>query len=447
MITLDVHGRGYVEGDDHINANYFFIGFIVKTHTLPKRGIFMIVGVVFVLVLGAIGVYRLAGSKSAERAPEDSVPEKQLPPGTFRPTKAQWESLRIAPVKAQGFRAEQMTDGTIATNDNTTVNVFSPYSGRVVKVAAKLGDVVRKGDVLMTVQASEFVQGQNDLIAAKAALNTATTQLRQAEKTENRQHELYLAKAGALKDWQQAQSDMASARNSVSTAEIALAAVRNRLRILGKSDHEIAALESEPNAQRMQSEAVVAAPGNGTVVQRQVGIGQYIQSASGGASNPVFSIADLSTVWLVANLREADVGSVKIGQPVEVRVPAYLDRVFKARITFISPSVDANTHRVPVRAEIDNRDSALKPMMVANFTIVTGEASTAPSVPQSAVVYEGSTARVFVARDDGTVQARSVELGRQNADSIEVLSGLAAGEKIVTSGTLFIDRAAKGSQA
>lgn len=419
----------------------------MKAHPTSRRGFFIFLGLLLLLALAAAGTYRLLGRSHTDPSPEDSVPEKQLPPGTFKPTKAQWESLHIMPVKAQGFRAEQMTDGTIATNDNTTVNIFSPYSGRVAKVVAKVGDVVKKGDVLMTVQASEFVQGQNDLIAAKAALNTATTQLHQSEKTENRQHELYLAKAGALKDWQQAQSDLASTQNSVRTAEIALAAVRNRLRILGKSDQEIAALESAPSAQHMQSEAVVTAPANGTVVQRQVGLGQYIQSALGGASNPVFSIADLSTVWLVANLREADVGSVKIGQPVEVRVPAYPDRVFKAKVTFISPSVDANTHRVPVRAEIDNRDSALKPMMVASFTIFTGEASSAPSVPQSAVVYEGSTARVFVARDDGTVEARSVELGRQNGDSIEVVSGLAAGEKIVTSGTLFIDRAAKGSQA
>lgn len=419
----------------------------MKKITAPKNKLFIILGLLLLLAVGAMSINRMTRSKAAEVASEESVPKSQLPAGTFKPTKAQWESLHIAPVEARGFRAEQMTDGTIATNDNTTVNVFSPYSGRVAKVVAKVGDVVKKGDVLMTVQASEFVQGQNDLIAARAAVNTATTQLRQAEKTENRQHELYLAKAGALKDWQQAQSDLASTKNSVRTAEIGLAAVRNRLRILGKSDQEIAALESEPNAQRMQSEAVVSAPGNGTVVQRQVGLGQYIQSAFGGASNPVFSIADLSTVWLVANLREADVGSVKMGQPVEIRVQAYPKRVFKAKVTFISPSVDANTHRIPVRAEIENRDGALKPMMVASFTIFTGEPSSAPSVPQSAVVYEGSTARVFVARDDGTVQARTVELGRQNADSIEVVSGLAAGEKIVTSGALFIDRAAKGNQA
>ncbi|GAC1524793.1 MAG: efflux RND transporter periplasmic adaptor subunit [Ramlibacter sp.] len=384
---------------------------------------------------------RAAAAEAAAPAPE------QLPVGVFRPTKAQWQSLQIMPVQATDFRSEQITDGAIASNDNTTVSVFSPYSGRVAQVVAKVGDVLRKGDALMTIEATEFVQGQNDLIAASAQVNTVTAALHQAQKNEERQHQLYLGKAGALKDWQQSQSDLAAAQSAARTAEIALAAVQNKLRILGKTDREISSLEREPNAQRMQAQAVVTAPISGTVLQRQVGLGQFIQSATGGAANPVFSIADLSTVWLVANLREAEVDTVRVGQQVEVRVIAYPERIFKARISFISPTVDPNTRRVPVRAEIDNRDGALKPMMVASFTIVTGASSKVIAVPQGAVVYDGSVARVFVARDDGTLQARQVQLGRQNADRLEVISGLVAGEKVVTSGSLFIDRAAKGTQS
>lgn len=412
-----------------------------------KRAAVAIAGAVVVATVVAVSIYKHSASSKTEASLEDGPAQSQLPPGSFKPTEEQWTSLHIEPVKAQDFQGQQVTDGAIATNDNATVNVFSPFSGRVARVYAKFGDTVKQGDKLMTVEASEFVQGQNDLIAAKAALSTALAQLRQAEKNENRQHELYLAKAGALKDWQQAQADLAAVQSSARSANIALAAVRNRLRILGKSDREIAVLENQPDAQHMQAEAVVVAPITGTVVQRQVGQGQFIQSASGGAANPVFSIADLSSVWLIANLREADVGTVKPGQQVEVHVPAYPDRVFKAKVTFVSPVVDPNTHRVPVRAEIDNRDGALKPAMVATFAIFTGNAASAPAVPQSAVVYEGSSARVFVALPDGTVQARTVQLGRQNADQIEVLAGLKVGENVVTSGSLFIDRAAKGNQA
>lgn len=389
------------------------------------------------------GVLGLGGARHADampvRAPADEVP------GTFRPTKVQWDGLKIVPVKTMTFRTEQVTDGNIAVNDNTTSNVFSPYSGRVAKLYAKLGDWVKMGDPLMAVEASEFVQGQNDLITATGALNTARTQLKQAVNTESRQHELYLAKAGALKDWQQSESDLATAQNNLRTAEISLSAVRNRLRILGKSDAEITALETEPNAQRMKPEALVKAPISGTVVQRQIGLGQYLQSALGGATTPVFAISDLSTVWLIANLREADVPAVRVGQPVEVRVLAYPNRVFSAKVTWISPSVDPNTRRVPVRAEIQNHDKALKPMMFANFSIFTGEPVTAPAVPQSAVVYEGANAKIFVARDDGTIMARTILIGRQNNDMLEVAQGLSAGEKVVTSGALFIDRAAKAS--
>jgi cobalt-zinc-cadmium efflux system membrane fusion protein len=414
--------------------------------SLPGRKAMILAGLILLALLAAIGVSRALSKKTDPAHDDNPSAADALPPNTFRPTKMQWDSLHIEPVSVRNFHSEEVTDGAIATNDTTTVNVFSPYSGRVAAVNAKVGDMVRKGDALMTVEATEFVQVQNDLVTAEAALNTANVQLNQAKKNENRQHELYLAKAGALKDWQQSQADLASAQNNVRTAGIALAAVRNRMRILGKSDKDILALETKPDAQKMASAAVVVAPINGTVVQRQLGPGQYIQSASAGAANPVFSIADLSTVWLVANLRESDVGRIRVGQEVEVRVPAYPDRVFKAKVNFISPVVDANTHRVPVRAQIDNRDGALKPAMLASFRILTGTVSMVPSVPQSAVVYEGSDARVFVARSDGLIEARSIRVGRQNGEMIEVVSGLAADEKLVTSGALFIDRVTKGAQ-
>lgn len=400
--------------------------------------VFML-GYVFSRLSGPVG----GGSSAVTTAPQLSPQQTN----TFRPTKLQWESLHTAVVSTAPFRAVLITDGTIAINDNKTVNIFSPYSGRVARVIAQLGETVKKGDPIMTVEASEFVQGQNDLIAASSTLNTAMTQFHLAQKTETRQHELLLAKAGAQKDWLQSQSDLTAAQNAVRTAEIGLGAVRNRLRILGKSIEEIAALEQESNAQRYEATAVVKAPIGGTIVLRQVGPGQYIQSASGGAAAPFFAISDLSSVWLIANLRETDVALVRVGQAVEVHVPAFPSRTFAAKLSWVSPLVDPATHRVPVRAEIDNRDRALKPAMLANFTIVTGMPISSVSVPQSAVVYEGSSAHVFIAHDDGTIGVRTVEVGKQYEDLIEVTSGLKGGEKIITSGALFIDRAVKGSAA
>ncbi len=364
-------------------------------------------------------------------------------PGSFRPTKEQWAGISVEPVRVATFHPERLTEGNIAIDDDLTTPVFSPYSGRVIRLIAKLGDHVARGAPLIAVAASEFVQGQNDLVTAAANLKTARAQLRLAETAEQRQRALYQAKGAALKDWQQSQMDLATAQNSLRAQEIALAAVRNRLRILGKSDREIDAIENGAPLD-MEAVAYIVAPISGTVTQRQVGLGQNILSVQAGASTPVFTIGDLSTVWLVANVREADAPSIRIGEPLEVRVLAFPGRVFKAKISWVAPSIDANTHRLPVRADVENADGALKPGMFARFSIITGPAATHPAVPESAIVYEGDTARVWVVRPDGTIAPHTIRMGEGSDGMVEVLAGLSAGEKIVTSGTLFIDRAANG---
>jgi cobalt-zinc-cadmium efflux system membrane fusion protein len=365
-------------------------------------------------------------------------------PGTFRPTAEQWTGFKIEPVRLVSFRPEQVTEGSIAIDDDLTTPVFSPYSGRVIKLIAKLGDHVEQGAPLFEIQASEFAQVQNDLITALANLQTARSQLTMAQTTEKRAHQLYLAQGGALKDWQQAQTDLVTAQNTVRSDEIALHTVRRRLRILGKDDTEIAALEAQPT-QKLDSSTTVRAPIAGIITQRQIGLGQFINSTAGGASNPVYTIGNLSTVWLIANVREVDAPLMQLGLPVEVHVLAFPGRVFRAKISWVAPSIDPSTHRLSVRADVENPDRELKPGMFANFSIITGEAATAPAVPQEAIVYEGERARVWVAGADGTIAARSVRVGQTTDGIVEILGGLTKGEKVVTSGALFIDRAAGNS--
>ena len=420
---------------------------MTRLTTSNKKRLIMVLPPIAIALAVAAWAFSDTGRHSAKVGEATASPAGNATPatGAFKLTPLQWDGLTTATVSATPFRSELTTDGNIATNDNLMVNVFSPYSGRVVNVVARLGDTVKKGDPLMTVDASEFVQGQNDLITAAGAFNTASTQWRLAQKTEHRQHELLLAKAGAEKDWLQSQSDLTAAQNTLRSAEIALSAVRNRLRILGRTDTEISALEHTTDSQQLGAAATVKAPISGVVVQRQVGVGQYIQSASGGASTPLFGVADLSSVWLIANLREPDAAVVKVGQTVEVTVPAYPSKLFEAKITWISPVVDPVSHRIPVRAEINNRDRALKPQMLASFKVITGEATALIAIPQSAVVYEGSTAHVFVAQADHSITTRTVIIERQNNDAVGIRTGLSVGEKIVTSGALFIDRAAKSA--
>jgi len=395
-----------------------------------------------ILIVGvAIFVWPVIGKNAADQAERAKQAGWAAAPGLFTPTKEQWTGFKIEPVRLLSFRPEQVTEGNIAIDDDLTTPVFSPYSGRVIKLIAKLGDHVDAGAPLFAIQASEFVQAQNDLVTAIANLQTARSQLAQAQTNEKRAHELYLAQGGALKDWQQAQTDLVAAQNTVRADEIALNAVRNRLRILGKSDAEIASLEAQPT-QKLNSYTIVSAPIGGTITQRQVGLGQFINSATLGASNPVYTIGDLSTVWLIANVREVDAPLMRVGEPVEVHVLAFPGRVFRAKISWVAPSIDPNMHRLAVRADVENPDGALKPGMFANFSIITGEAETAPAVPTRAIVYEGDTARVWVAGEDGTIAVRPVHTGRSTDGMVEILAGLSPGEKIVTSGALFIDRAA-----
>ena len=389
----------------------------------------------------AVGVW--LGPLARERAGAMPAPAGQAAPEDgFRATAQQWAGFAIAPVRQAEFAPVQETDGKIAFDDDLTTPVFSPFTGSVTRLFARAGDKVRRGDPLLAVQAGEFVQGRNDLITAAATLKTARAQLNLAQTNEKRQHALYLAQGGALKDWQQSQVDLATAEGGERSAEIALGAVRNRLRILGRTDQDIDAMQSAPEAVRFSPEALIPAPIDGVVTQRQLGLGQNIVSQSNGGSTPVFLIGDLSKVWLLANAREADTRLIHLGDPVEVRVAAYPGQVFSARLSYVAPAIDPNTHRLPVRAEVDNTGGLLKPEMLASFRITTGSATVSPAVPESAVVYEGETAHVWVAReDDRSLTIRDITPGRISGGLVQVLAGLQPGELVVTAGSLFIDRA------
>lgn len=358
----------------------------------------------------------------------------------FRPSQEQRAAFEILPVATQMFRPEGSAEGRIALNEDDNVPVASPYSGRVTKVLVRAGDDVKAGDVLLTLEATDMVQAQNDYQAALNNLGKQQALLKLDQTIAARQQELFQARAVALKDYQSAQNDVIAAQSDLKTAEANLDAVRNRLRLLGKSDAEIAAYEKNG---RLGSETQIRAPIAGTIVQRKVGIGQYLTASS----DPVFVIGDLSTVWLIANVRESEIPKVRIGQEVEARVAGFGTRVFKARVNYMAASLDPATRRLAVRSEVDNPDRVLRPEMFATYTIVTGKGQPSPSVPLAAIVYEGERTHVWVARADGAVEARDIRLGLINGESAQVVEGLKAGEQVVTRGALFIDRAATGDKA
>jgi membrane fusion protein, heavy metal efflux system len=380
--------------------------------------------VVLIIVLAAAGALAIGWGALRARASEPAPANETTVSNEVHLSSAQLATLEINTVVTRAFRTEEVTDGQIALNGDTTTQVFSPYSGRVVRVLASPGEYVKSGAPLLRIEASEYVQAQSDLLNAAATLKLARI-------NEERKHAAYDSKGGSLQDWQQAQVDLAAAENASTSAA-------NRLRILGKTDKEIAAIET---AKKTDAATFVVAPIGGVVTDRQVGPGQYIQS---GASNPVFSIGDLSSVWLVADVPETDAPYIERGQTVEVRVLALPGQTFKAKLTAIGAQVDAVTRRVPVRATLANPDGKLKPHMFASFSIITSTGdSQAPSVPEEAIVREGDQARVWVVAQNNTLALRSIRTGRSNDGMVEVLDGLKAGERVVTRGSLFIDRAAR----
>ena len=362
----------------------------------------------------------------------------------FTPSEAEWTSLTTEPAKEQLFRAERVTEGKIAVNEDSSTPIFSPYAGRVTKLLVKPSDTVERGQPLFIIEATDTVQALNDFAAGLSALNSARSKLNLAQIVEKRQNDLYAGKAVPLKDWQQAQSDLTTAQNDVRAAETSVEAARNRLRILGRSEEQISTFEQ---SRQISADTPIYSPLAGTVVQRKVGPGQYVNTSSNSAAanDATFIIGDLSTVWLIAYVRETDAPEVHVGQPISFSVMAFPNRVFTAYISYVATSLDPATRRLLVRATIDNKEGVFRPEMFARVTIFTGEGDSSLAVPREAVIYDGKTTHVWVARENHVVERREIKTGLSNGPMVQVLSGLRLGESVVSKGSLFVDRAAAGS--
>ncbi|MEH2507523.1 cobalt-zinc-cadmium efflux system membrane fusion protein [Bradyrhizobium sp. AZCC 1578] len=400
-----------------------------------------VVAIALMVVLAGAAVYGggayLGGPKRGHS--EISSQSRKRGLQRYTPSPAEWASLTIQPVAERDFRAERVTEGKIAIDEDRSTPVFSPYAGRVTRLLAKPGDSVVKGQPLFVIEAADNVQAQNDFIAAMSAMNKAKSALDLAQLQGARAKDLFEGKAVPLKDYQQSQATLIQAQNDVRSSETAVQAARNKLRLLGLTDDDIATFQEKG---RINPEITIFAPIAGTVVQRKIGPGQYVNA---GASDPVYVIGDLSTVWMTAFVRESDCANVAVGQEVTFNVLALPGRSLSARINYVAAAIDPATRRLLVRATIDNKNGTLKPEMFANVTIYSAGDRPAVGVPKQALIYEGDQVRIWVAHPDKTIELRQVKPGLTNGDLVEVVGNLKPGEQIVTKGALFIDRAASGS--
>jgi cobalt-zinc-cadmium efflux system membrane fusion protein len=237
-----------------------------------------------------------------------------------------------------------------------------------------------------------------------------------------------------MREVDSARNDFAAAESDLATAQGTLSAARNKLRVIvGRDRGEVERLERERSINPL---ITINAPIDGTVISRKVGPGQYVRS---DAADSLYAIADLTTMWLRANVPENDIASVQVGQEIEVRVTALPDKVYKARISAIGAASDSATRRVVVRSELPNPDRRLKSEMFASFKITVSGGDPLPVVPVEAVIRDGETAVVWVEREPRLFSRRKVKVGLERDGRVQVLEGIQAGEQVVGRGAVFVD--------
>lgn len=383
---------------------------------------------------GALAVSTLLTAKP-------TAPVVRHPEG-FRPTPQQRRSLTIETVESTVTASSAIAaTGTIAVDGNRSTPVSPPFGGMVTRLLVEPGQHVAKGQPLMTVQSVEYVEARDALITAGAQHRAAVSQLRLARQNADRYGEIYRTAGGALKDYQQALSTVATAEGAVQAAAASVSGARGKLVVYGMTAPAIHTLENRQGAGA--AESVVRAPIAGVIARRDVAAGQYIDGKGAAA----FVITDPSAVWLIAQIAEQDAAHVRVGDAVTVTTPAWPGRRFTAQVAQVGAGLDPASHRLPVRATIANADGALKPDMFASFTILPRAAAGATAqaaallIPASAVIREGDTARVWVERPDGTLIPRRVATGERSNGKVRVTAGLRPGERMVTGGALFVNEA------
>jgi cobalt-zinc-cadmium efflux system membrane fusion protein len=328
-------------------------------------------------------------------------------------------TLKINPVGSRDFALLKTAVGTIDFNENLLVQVFSQYPGKILKANFNIGDDVKSGDILFTIDSPDLLQAESTLLAAAGVLELQKRTLTRATN---------LLKAGGS-----AQKDVDQATSDEQTAEGNFKAARDSVRIFGKTDAEI---DQVVEMRKVDSTLLVPSPISGRVVARSAAPGFLTQP---GNTPAPYSVADLSTMWMLANVIETDAPAYKVGQDVEVRVPAYPNTVFKGRVTTVGSMIDPNTHRQLVRSEIDDPQHLLRSGMFASFVIRVGDPAHSLAVPAEGVVREGDgTMTVWVTSDSRHFIKRTVKIGLQQDGWDQILEGLSPGETVVTDGAVFL---------
>jgi len=339
-------------------------------------------------------------------------------PTNLTVTADQRQRIHLVTVKTVTFHPTVDATGNVAFNGDHSTQVLSPVSGPAVHVIAEPGEYVHKGDPLANVSSPDFA-------AAVATYRKAETAYRNAKRIYGQDSALFKNDALARTDLEQAQSDLASADADVGAAI-------EGMRSLGVDEEQI---QEVREGKKTSIAAVVRAPIEGTIVEKLISQGQLLAAGT----TPCYTIADLSTMWVLANVYANDLADVSVGQPASVitdnsRAP------MPGRVDYIASLADPGTKAVQVRVVVPNTNRLLRRDMFVRVQIRSNAEHRGILAPVSAVMRdEQNLPYVFLAATGNSFARRKITLGGRVGDSYEIVSGLVDGDQVVTEGALFLE--------
>ena len=320
------------------------------------------------------------------------------------------EELRIEPARAEPVSPRLNLPAVVESDPSRTAAVLTPMAGRVIKLAVALGDRVQRGQVLAVIDSPDYGQALSDNEKASDVFALA-------EKNYERQEAQFKIGAASARDFDQAKTDRAQAAAEYARTQARLKAV--------------APLEAPGRPTRL---LVVRAPVSGGITTLTVALGNMVNDPT----QPIMTVADLSTIWVTAMVPEKDVASVFKDQEADVRLDAYPDRVFRGKILFVSDVVEPDTRRNKIRIAFANADYALKPNMFGTAVISVGARSRVV-VPASALLMNNDRTSVFVATAPWTFERRFVEPQLEEGPNVAIRSGIKPGEAVVVRGGILLN--------
>jgi cobalt-zinc-cadmium efflux system membrane fusion protein len=366
----------------------------------------------FAVVCCALTALALFSCSKPSKAPEpvSRAGNLTLPPD-------QRAKVEVEAVATATYRRTLETTGTVAFDADQATAVLAPVSGPVSRLLVSVGAQVHRGETLATVASPDFA-------SAVSAYRKTVATARNTRRVADLDAKLFESEALSRREMEQAETDAVSAESDRDSARLALLA-------LGLDEN---AVEQVGKGQARAVEGLIRAPITGTLVEKLITPGQLLQAGT----TPCFTVADLSTVWVMANVFESDLPFVAIGDAADVRT-AVSPNAFPGRVDYVAAIVDPTTRAIAVRIVAKNPDQLLKKDLYVRVSIHSHRESRGILAPVSAILRDDENLPfLFVANTDGTFARRQVAVGSQVGDRVEITSGLNAGDRVVTNGGLFM---------